>query len=83
MEAEESRYGIYLENPYKYINVKYKNVLNELFKIYEYITYCVDLLNDGFLEKMRKAEVCLGDIYQRLKYADENKLLFDEEGYLI
>ena len=83
MEAEKSRYGIYLENPYKYINVKYKNVLNELFKIYEYITRCVDLLNDGFLEEMRKAEVCLGDNYQRLKYADENKLLFDEEGYLI
>lgn len=83
MEAEKSRYGVYLENPYRYLNVKYKNVLKELFKIYEYTTCCVDLLNDSFIEEMRKAEVYLGDDYQRLKYADKNKLLFNEEGYLI
>lgn len=60
-----------------------KNVLNKLFDIYEYIKLCVDLLNDSFLEEMCKAEVYLGDDYQRLKYAEENNLLFDEEGYLI
>lgn len=83
MEVEGERYGVYLENPYRYLNVKYKNVLNELSKIYEYINRCVDLLNDSFLDEMSKAEVYLGDDYQRLKYAEENNLLFDEEGYII
>ena len=83
MDVEGDRWGVYLENPYRYLNVKYKNVLNELSKIYEYINRCVDLLNDSFIEEMRKAEVYFGDDYQKLKYAEENKLLFNEEGYLI
>ena len=83
MDVEGNRYGVYLENPYRYLNVKYKNVLNELSNIYEYINRCVDLLNDSFLEEMGKEEVYFGDDYQRLKYAEENNLLFDEEGYVI
>lgn len=83
IDVEKSRYGVSLEYPYRNLNVKYKNILNELFEIYEYIKNCVDLLNDSFIEEMRKAEVYLGDDYQRLKYADKNKLLFNEEGYLI
>ena len=83
MDVEGDRYGVYLENPYRYLNVKYKNVLNELSNIYEYINRCVDLLNDSFLEEMGKEEVYFGDDYQRLKYAEENNLLFDEEGYVI
>lgn len=83
IDIEGVRYGVALEYPYRNLNVKYKNILNELFKIYEHIKLCVELLNDGFLDEMSKAEVYLGDDYQRLKYADENKLLFDEEGYLI
>ena len=83
MDVEGNRYGVYLENPYRYLNVKYKNVLNELSNIYEYINRCVDLLNDSFLEEMGKEEVYFGDDYQKLKYAEENNLLFDEEGYVI
>lgn len=83
MDVEGVRYGVALEYPYRNINAKYKNILNELFKIYEYLKHCVDLLNDSFLDEMSKAEVYLGDDYQRLKYAEENNLLFDEEGYII
>lgn len=83
IEVEGVRYGVSLEYPYRNVNAKYKNILNELFKIYEYLKHCVDLLNDSFLNEMSKAEVYLGDDYQRLKYAEENNLLFDEEGYII
>ena len=83
IDIEGVRYGVALEYPYRNVNAKYKNVLNKLFDIYEYIKLCVDLLNDSFLEEMCKAEVYLGDDYQRLKYAEENNLLFDEEGYII
>ena len=83
INIEGVRYGVALEYPYRNVNAKYKNVLNKLFDIYEYIKLCVDLLNDSFLEEMCKAEVYLGDDYQRLKYAEENNLLFNEEGYLI
>lgn len=83
IEVEGVRYGVSLEYPYRNVNAKYKNILNELFKIYEYLKHCVDLLNDSFLNEMSKAEVYLGDDYQRLKYAEENNLLFSEEGYII
>lgn len=83
IEVEGVRYGVSLEYPYRNVNAKYKNILNELSKIYEYLKHCVDLLNDSFLNEMSKAEVYLGDDYQRLKYAEENNLLFDEVGYLI
>ena len=83
IDIEGVRYGVALEYPYHNLNVKYKNILNELFKIYEYLKHCVDLLNDSFLDEMSNAEVYLGDIYQRLKYAEENNLLFNEEGYII
>ena len=83
IDIEGVRYGVALEYPYHNVNTKYKNILNELFKIYEHLKHCVDLLNDSFLDEMSKAEVYLGDDCQRLKYADENKLLFDEEGYII
>lgn len=83
IEIEGVRYGVALEYPYRNVNAKYKNILNELFKIYEYLKHCVGLLNDSFLEEMCKAEVYLGDDYQRIKYAEENNLLFNEEGYVI
>lgn len=81
--GEKSQYGVYFENPYSNLNTKYKNVLNESSKIYEHIRDCVYLLNDSFIEKMRKVEVCLGDDFQRLKYVTENNLLFNEAGYLV
>lgn len=83
IDIEGVRYGVSLEYPYRNVNAKYKNVLNKLFDIYEYIKLCVDLLNDSFLEEMSKAEVYLGNFHLRLCYAEENNLLFSEEGYII
>lgn len=84
IEVEGCRYGVNLENPYTYIDtIKFKNLKEEINRIFEFVECCIDLLNDGFLDKIKKDEMYLMDDYQRLNYAEKNNLLFNEEGKVL